>query len=142
MLSLSAQRSSPVVGIGLGNFERYGQGLATFSHNFLLEALTELGLIGLVLLLAFSCLQAIRRCKVMHQREFIAAPLSALFAYSLVSMSFGSMLQGSVDFWIGLCHSHQCKQPACGHLVSGHHGGGELDCKDMRGVSRWLELPC
>lgn len=101
LISLTAWRSRPVVGIGLGNFGRYGQGLATFSHNFLLESLTELGLIGFLILLLFllqvsrSAYQTLQR-----SRESLTHTLPTLFAYAVVSMSLSGMLQASVDFWM------------------------------------------
>ncbi len=101
-LSLSAWQTAPLFGIGLGNFLGFGQEIANFSHNFIIETLTELGLVGLSILSIFLWIVGGRAIRMLRQRDtsVIRLSLVAALAYTLVSMTFSGQLHASVDFWM------------------------------------------
>lgn len=107
LYTLNAWRSSPVVGIGVGNFIVFSQNAsyweaAGFAHNFALEILSELGLIGIMLFSVFLFNIARRALFLSRTGRFDWAVVSAvaLFVFSLVKMSFSGQLQVSVEFWV------------------------------------------
>jgi O-antigen ligase len=111
LISYRAWLSSPITGIGIGNFVSFSEGLTSFSHHFLLEAITELGVIGFLLLgtlLIWITKVAINLVKLGNPLDI---SIIALLIHSLVKMSFSGQLQASVEFWVayGLLTSFSIK---------------------------------
>jgi O-antigen ligase len=111
LISYRAWLSSPITGIGIGNFASSSEGLTSFSHHFLLETFAELGVIGFLLLgtlLIWITKVAINLVKLGNPLDI---SIIALLIYSLVKMSFSGQLQASVEFWVayGLLTSFSIK---------------------------------
>ncbi len=100
IISLKAWLSSPITGIGLGNFLVFGQGMASFTHNFLLEVLTELGIIGILLLIALLFHIGRLSINILKHSNPLHVSMVALLIFSIVKMSFSGQIQVSVEFWV------------------------------------------
>ena len=92
-----------VLGMGTGGFGSLNTGLA-YPHNLLLEMATELGLVGLVLVLMVlgSFIRALARCwrvAVGTDKTTIALVIS-LFLTALVNANFSDPIQGNGSIWI------------------------------------------
>jgi O-antigen/teichoic acid export membrane protein/O-antigen ligase len=91
------------LGLGTGGFASLNTGLA-YPHNLLLEMATELGIVGLVLVLMVlgSFIRALGRCHrlaVGTDRTTIALVIS-LFLTALVNANFSDPIQGNGSVWL------------------------------------------
>lgn len=89
--------SSPVTGVGLGNTENVG-----FAHNFILETLVELGVIGLVLLTLFLgvILRLLRLRPVNREDQILYFAALGLFIFAIVQASFSGRTQTLTTLWV------------------------------------------
>lgn len=90
-------------GLGTGGFASLNTGLA-YPHNLLLEMATELGIVGLalVLMVLASFIRALGRCHrlaVGTDRTTIALVIS-LFLTALVNANFSDPIQGNGSVWL------------------------------------------
>jgi O-antigen/teichoic acid export membrane protein len=91
------------LGLGTGGFGSLNTGLA-YPHNLLLEMATELGIVGVVLVLMVlgSFIRALGRCHrlaVGTDRTTIALVIS-LFLTALVNANFSDPIQGNGSVWL------------------------------------------
>lgn len=96
--SLSDWRNSPLTGVGLGNTGSVG-----FAHNFLLETLVEIGLIGFVSLSLFlitTIINLFRSSSIDYKDRMLYFATLALFVYSLTQASFSGRIQTSTMLWV------------------------------------------
>jgi O-antigen ligase len=95
--SVSAWRGSPLVGVGLGNYPG-----GVFSHNFAIEILTELGLLGIALFILFfsAVVLSLRRLMAQSDDPMMARLIVGLLVFALMHMSFSGRLQTITDFWL------------------------------------------
>lgn len=107
LYTLDAWKSSPVSGIGVGNFIVFSQNAsyweaAGFAHNFILEILSELGGIGIVLFGSFLLYIARNTLVLPRSRrdDVIVVSAITLLVYSLVELSFSGQLQVTAEFWV------------------------------------------
>lgn len=114
LYAMNVWRSSPIFGVGVGNFIVFSQNAsyweaAGFAHNFALEILSELGLIGALLFGGFLLNIARRALVLSRTRRFdwVVVSATALFVFSLVEISFSGQIQVSIEFWV-----------ACGLLLA------------------------
>lgn len=86
---------SPIVGSGLGSFGvwYHGTDIREFPHNFVLEILAELGVVGLLIFGALLCC-AFRPLVANYRDHPIAILLFCLLVYALLNASFSEDLQG------------------------------------------------
>jgi O-antigen ligase len=97
-LSVTNWSKNPVAGVGLGNTGEVG-----FAHNFVLETLVELGLLGLLFLLMFLIITVanlVRLRSVNWQDQTFYLVVTGLFVYSLVQGSFSGRIQTLTMLWI------------------------------------------
>ena len=92
-----------VFGLGTGGFASLNTGLA-YPHNLLLEMATELGIVGLALVVVVlaSFIRALGRCHrlaVGADRTTIALVIS-LFLTALVNANFSDPIQGNGSVWL------------------------------------------
>lgn len=95
-MSILAWQSSPLLGIGPANL-----GSGTYSHNFALEILSELGLVGIVLFSVFVLflLRAVIQVARCYPDRALRTTVLALLAFSLIHISFSGRIQLQVSFW-------------------------------------------
>jgi O-antigen ligase len=91
------------LGLGTGGFGALRTGLS-YPHNLLLEVATELGLVGLVLLLVIlgAFVRALDRCRRLSsgQERITAALLISLLLTAFVNANFSSPIQGNGSVWL------------------------------------------
>lgn len=104
---LTAWQSSPLFGIGIGNYIVFSQNTTYwaeggFAHNFIIEILSELGLIGIVLFGGFSVLiaQGVLSLLIRRRNDVVVVSAVAMLVFSLFKMSFSGQLQASIEFWV------------------------------------------
>lgn len=95
----SVQRwtSSPIIGVGLGNY-----GDAKFAHNFILETLLELGVVGLCILLGFfgGVVRQLRAELRNPSDRLVALATAGLFVFAVVHASLSGRVQTVADLWV------------------------------------------
>jgi O-antigen ligase len=100
MLSLDLWLRDPIVGIGVGGYQSFDP-LGQFPHNFVIETLTEMGLIGMSLFSVFLGMIAVILLRVIRGKAGRELPILAvgLFAYSLVEISLSGQVQTAIELW-------------------------------------------
>jgi O-antigen ligase len=96
--SVALWSHNPLVGIGVGNYQLFDPA-GQFSHNFILEILVELGMIGLVFFTIYFFFVASALRRLVTQETELAMVGATLLVYSLVQISFSGQIQGAVMFW-------------------------------------------
>jgi O-antigen ligase len=95
----SVQRwaSSPIIGVGLGDY-----GNTKFAHNFVLETLLELGVIGLCILLGFfgGTISQLRAELRNPSDRWLAFSTVGLFVFAVVHASLSGRVQTVADVWV------------------------------------------
>lgn len=97
-VSLSDWRNNSLTGVGLGNTGSVG-----FAHNFLLETLVEVGLIGFVFLSLFlitTIINLVRSGSIDFKDRTLYFATLALLVYSLTQASFSGRIQTSTMLWV------------------------------------------
>jgi O-antigen ligase len=97
-ISLSNWSNNPLTGAGLGNTRSIG-----FAHNFLLETLVEVGLIGFIFLLLFliaTIINLFHTMSVYYKNQTLYLATLALFVYGLTQASFSGRIQTSTILWL------------------------------------------
>jgi O-antigen ligase len=95
--------SHPLAGIGTGSFHRFG-GVELYPHNLVLEAASELGIVGLVLIvgflvaLAWTCVRAVRGTTGVDRDH--AALVAALAAAAVVNAAFSGDVSSNEAVWL------------------------------------------
>lgn len=103
---------NPLIGIGVGNFEKDGA-LQLSVHNFIIEILVELGVLGLFLFALYFFVVVIALIKLKNIQTTDSAVAIGLLVYSLVVMFFSGRVQASILFWfssglvLSLSHKYQ-----------------------------------
>ncbi len=92
----------PWLGIGTGSFAKF-QPIVDYPHNMLLEAAVELGLVGLLLVVAFvvsSWLMLSRARKTLGIGETQTAVVISLFTSALVNAMFSGDIPTNASVWL------------------------------------------
>jgi len=92
--------ASPIWGIGIGNVE--GGVLGKFVHNFMLETLVELGIVGLFILVTILLMlvKGIYHLIQIASQSTSTQIIIAFVVYSFINMSFSGILQIQSVFWL------------------------------------------
>jgi len=123
--SLEAWRYTPILGVGLGNYEDPG-GKFSFSHNLFLELLVELGLLGIGLFTVYLAAVARASRIVVADRSEAATAAVAMLSFALVQISLSGQVQADSLFWfssglaISLARVSRKRPPRCA-LHKGDH---------------------
>lgn len=100
--SISLWLDHPWVGNGVGYYALIDP-VRKYSHNFLLEILVEMGIIGLLLFLTFLLALAINIIKAATHRkkwDHHGAILVSLLGFVLVKLLFSSQIKADYQFWL------------------------------------------
>lgn len=98
--ALDLWRVRPVRGHGLGAFDVLTETVHTYPHNLLAEVLSELGLVGLVLvaLVMVPPVMAALRAR-LASGDALYSALVALFVFAVVNAAFSFDLHGNRQLW-------------------------------------------
>jgi hypothetical protein len=106
--SLNTWLQQPFTGIGIAKLEE--SVIGKFSHNFLIEILTDLGIIGMIffIIFMFFVLRMFHSSGINSWRIPANRSIQVILIYSLVSMMFSGRLQTHIGFWLA-CGLILCK---------------------------------
>lgn len=94
----------PITGIGIGNMGLYIGKQSEFSHNFVLELLSETGGLGLLLFLNAlgGVAIAFRQVRRMKHTVGVTSAIIGLFVFSFINLSLSGQLTTAIPFWIAI----------------------------------------
>lgn len=103
VMAFQIWQTSPIWGIGVAN---HGQSFDWYPHNMFFETLMDLGLVGLVILLALLMIVFREMVKIFkysknknHIEEYV---IIGLIAFSFTSTNFSYQLQSQLHWWLTL----------------------------------------